>query len=328
MNVLIGVISPFDAWILPRAFVDDLRREFPQHTFLDAWDDAAIRRLLPDCDVAFTPSIERAQFPSLARLRWVQSPAAGVGSLLFPEMIASRVVLTSARGIRARSIAEHVIGVTIALARQLPAVLRFQVQHHWAQDALEGASTSIVSIRGRHMGIVGLGSIGVEVATLAAALGLRVRGIRRTTDEPPPEGVEEVLPPERLRDLLGWSDVVVLAAPLTAATRGFIGAAEVAAMKRGAFLVNIGRGKLVVDQAIVDGLASGQIGGAALDVFTHEPLDPSSPYWDARNVIVTPHVSGAMPDYWTPLVALFAENLRRFDRGERLINEVNKSVGY
>lgn len=328
MNVLVGVISPFDAWILPRSFVDRLRAEFPQHTFVDVWDREGIRAHLPEADVAFTPFIDRDLFPSLARLRWVQSPAVGVGSLLFPDMLASPVILTSARGIRARAIAEHVIGATIALARQFPAVLRFQAAHHWGQDSLEGRSTSIITIGGRRMGVVGLGSIGLEVARLAAPLGLGVSGIRRKADGPLPDGVGEILPPERLHDLLARSDVVVLAAPLTAATRGLIGAREVAAMKRGAFLINIGRGKLVVDDAVIDGLKSGQLGGAALDVFTHEPLDPASPYWDLPNVIVTPHTSGAMQDYWTPLVALFSANLHRFERGEPLLNVVDKATGY
>ncbi len=329
MNVLVGVISPFEAWILPRSFVDRLRDEFPQHTFIDVWDPDAIRKHLPDADVAFTPFVDRDIFPALTRLRWVQSPAVGMGSLLFPDMLASPVVLTSARGIRARAIAEHVIGVTIALARQFPAALRFQAAHHWGQDALEGKSTSIMTIHGRYMGIVGLGSIGKEIARAAGALGMRVLGIQRNIKAVPPcPGVEAVMPPEDLPRLLATSDVVVLAAPLTPETRGLIGASQIAAMKRGAFLINIGRGKLVVDEAIVDGLKSGQLGGAALDVFTHEPLDPASPYWDAPNVIITPHTSGAMQDYWTPLVALFSENLRRFERGDALLNVVDKTSGY
>src|SRR5438445_13371134 len=113
MNVLVGVISPAVAWVMPRPFVEQLRRDFPQHTFLDAWDRDAIRRLLPEADVAFTPFVEREAFPAASRLRWVQSPAVGVGSLMFPELLASPVVLTSARGIRARSIDEHVLGRTI-----------------------------------------------------------------------------------------------------------------------------------------------------------------------------------------------------------------------
>jgi phosphoglycerate dehydrogenase-like enzyme len=115
---------------------------------------------------------------------------------------------------------------------------------------------------------------------------------------------------------------------LTPETRDLIGAREVAQMKRGAFLINVGRGKLVVDEAIVDGLRSGQLGGAALDVFTHEPLGPGSLYWDLPNVIVTPHTSGAMQEYWTPLVALFSDNLRRFEQGQPLLNVVDKTVGY
>src|SRR5262249_60254370 len=129
---------PVAAWLLPRRFVADLRRDFPQHAFLDAWDRDTLRRLLPEADVAFTPFVDRDVFPLAARLRWVQSPAVGVGSLMFPELLASDVVLTSARGIRARAIAEHTLGVTIALARKLPAAIRAQAQRRWAQEELEG----------------------------------------------------------------------------------------------------------------------------------------------------------------------------------------------
>src|SRR5258708_2137941 len=159
MRVLIAVISPAPAWVMPRHFVDRLRADFPHHAFLDAWDRDALRRLLPDADVAFTPFVDRDIFPSASRLRWVQSPAAGVGGLMFPEMLASSVILTSARGIRARSMAEHVLGVTIALARSLPATFRAQAAHRWAQDELEARARTL---QGQHMGIVGLGAIGLE----------------------------------------------------------------------------------------------------------------------------------------------------------------------
>ncbi len=327
MNVLIGVISHADAWVLPRHFVDAMRREFPQHTFLEAWDRDAIRRLLPQADVAFTPFVDRAALAASPRLRWVQSPAVGVGGLLSPELVASPVVLTSARGIRARAIAEHVLGVTIALARHLPAAVRYQTAHEWAQDWFEGRGRVRTLLNAR-MGIIGLGSIGAEVARVASGFGMRVSGIRRDPHRPAPPGVDEILPPERLDDLLRTSDVVVLAAPLTAATRGLIGVRELRLMKPGAFLVNIGRGKLIVDEALVEALREGRIGGAALDVFTHEPLDPASPYWDLPNVLVTPHTAGAIEDYWTPLVALFGDNLRRFEAGRPLVNVVDKAAGY
>jgi phosphoglycerate dehydrogenase-like enzyme len=178
------------------------------------------------------------------------------------------------------------------------------------------------------MGIVGLGAIGGEVARLAAPFGFRVTGIRRRSGEPPPDGVEAVWMPDRLPDLLSESDVVVLAAPHTPETKRLIGRAEIDRMKPGALLINVARGKLVDDAALIAALVDGRLGGAALDVFSEEPLDPSSPYWDLPNVIVTPHTSGAMQDYWTPLVTLFSENLRRLDRGEPLLNVVDKQSGY
>jgi phosphoglycerate dehydrogenase-like enzyme len=326
MNILIGVISPAPVWVMPRTFVDRLRRDFPQHTFLEAWDREAIRRLLPDADVAFTPFVDGEIFPAATRLRWVQSPAVGVGSLMFPALLASGVIVTSARGIRARAIAEYVLGATIALARQLPSAIRAQAAHRWAQDELE--NQSVRALHGMHMGIVGLGAIGTEVARLAAPCGIRLSAIRRHADRPRPPGIEQVWPPDRLPDLLAASDVVVIAAPHTPDTKRLIGSREIAAMKRGAFLINVARGKLVDDGALVAALESGHLGGAALDVFTTEPLAPDSPYWDMPNVIVTPHTSGAMQDYWTPLVELFAENLRRFERGEPLLNVVDKVLGY
>jgi phosphoglycerate dehydrogenase-like enzyme len=328
MNILIGVISPAPAWVMPRHFVDQLRRDFPQHTFAEAWDRETLRRLLPDADAAFTPFVDRDIFPAASRLRWVQSPAVGVGSLMFPELLSSPVVVTSARGIRARAIAEHVLGVTIALARKLPVAIRAQVARRWAQEELEGASVDVRTLQGQRMGIVGLGAIGLELVKIAAPFGFRVSAIRRHADQPKPDGVDQVWPPERLHDLLAQSDVVVLAAPHTPETKRLIGETELDRIKRGALLVNIARGKLVDDAAVIAALGDGRLGGAALDVFSQEPLDPASPYWDLPNVIVTPHTSGAMQDYWTPLVSLFSDNLRRFERGESLRNVVDKVAGY
>ena len=327
MNILVAVISEATAWILPRHYVEQLRRDFPQHTFLDAWDRDTLRQLLPDADVAFTPFVDRAVFAAATRLRWIQSPAVGVGSLMFPELLASDVVITTARGIRARAIAEHILGVTIALARRLPTAIRAQVEHRWAQADIEGPDIDVRTLHGERMGIVGLGAIGRELVAMAAPFGFRITAIRRT-EGPPPPGVDAVWPPERLHDLLAESDVVVIAAPHTPQTKRLIGPAEVDAIKHGALLVNVARGKMIDDAAVVAALRDGRLGGAALDVFSEEPLPASSPYWDMPNVIVTPHVSGALRDYWTPLVALFSENLRRFERGEPLLNVVDKVAGY
>jgi phosphoglycerate dehydrogenase-like enzyme len=327
MIIGVGVISPSVAWVLPRHFVGALRREFPQHTFLEAWDRETLRRVLVESEAAFAAFVDKDLVPSLTRLRWVQAPAAGVGHILSPELIASPIVLTSARGVRARAIAEHVLLMALALARQVPLVLQRQKEHVWALDEIEAAAR-IRTLRGKQMGIVGLGAIGSEVAGLASALGMRVVATRRRPNEPPPEGVEAVMSPEHLPDLLASSDVVVLSAALTPDTRLLINRESLAHVKRGALLINIGRGRLIDDDAVMEALRSGALGGAALDVFTREPLDPASPYWDLPNVIVTPHVSGAMEDYWTPLVGLFSENLRRFEQGKALINVVDKSAGY
>ena len=327
MNICIGVVSPSAAWMLPRHFVDVLRRAFPRHTFLEAWDRETLRQVLVESDAAFAAFVDKDLVPSLTRLRWVQAPAAGVGHILSPELVASSIVLTSARGVRARAIAEHVMLMALALARQVPLVLQRQKERVWALDEIEAAAR-IRTLRGRQMGIVGLGSIGSEVAGLAAAFGMRVVATRRRTNEPLPHGVEAVMPPERLSDLLAASDIVVLSAALTRDTRLLINRESLTHIKPGALLINIGRGRLIDDDAVIEALQSGALGGAALDVFTREPLDPASPYWNLRNVIVTPHVSGAMEDYWTPLVDLFAENLRRFEQGAPLINVVDKTAGY
>jgi phosphoglycerate dehydrogenase-like enzyme len=327
VHITIGVISPNAAWVLPGHLVDQLRTEFPQHTFADVWSREALRQSLPQADAAFAAFVDADLVPSLSRLKWVQAPAAGVGHLLSPQLVDSPIILTSARGVRTRNIAEHVLGVTLALARQFHTAIRRQAGHQWALDEIE-ASGMVRTLQGARMGIVGLGSIGAEIAALASAIGMRVSGIRKRIDQPLPAGVDEVLPPAQLPELLGKSDVVILSAPLTGETRSLIGEEAIRCMKRGALLINIARGALLDDPAVIAALRDGRLGGAALDVFVEEPLDPASPYWDLPNVIVTPHTAGAMADYWSPLVRLFADNLRRLEAGEPLINVVDKKAGY
>jgi D-2-hydroxyacid dehydrogenase (NADP+) len=327
MKIAVGVVSPESAWVLPRRFVPLLRSQFPQHEFLEAWDRASLREILPRADVAFAAFVDKDLVPSLDTLKWVQAPAVGVGHILSAEFVASPIVLTTARGVRARAIAEHVIAVTFALARLLPLTIQRQLASQWSLEEIEN-SGRVRTMLGKRMGLVGLGAIGTEVATLASACGFRVSAVRKRADRPVPGGVEDVLPADRLHELLGRSDVIVLCAAQTPDTNELIDAAALAAAKPGAFLVNVARGRILNDAALVAALANGRLGGAALDVFTREPLPPDSPYWTAPNVIVTPHSSGTMEDYWTPLVALFADNLRRFERGRPLLNVVDKAAGY
>ena len=312
------------AWMLPLEEVERLRRAFPQIAVVDAPSRDDRLRELPDADVAFLSHLKPDEFLAAPRLRWIQSPAAGVAGLLFPELRTSAVTLTNARGIHGDAIAEHVLAVSIALFRQLNVAILRQSRHEWVKD---GPATFRM-LGGHVMGVVGLGSIGTAVAGRAAALGMDVIAVRRTVSAPRPTSVSTVYSPAELDALLSRADVVVLTAPLTGDTRGLIGAAQLRRMKRDAVLVNVGRGKLVREAELAEELARGTIAGAALDVFEHEPLTPSSPLWDLPNVILTAHTSGFRDDYWTLAVDLFASNLRRFERGDLLINVVDKQAGY
>ena len=223
--------------------------------------------------------------------------------------------------------------MTIALARRLPAAMRAQVAHRWAQDELEGPAPAFARSTASAWASSASASIGMEIVEARGAVrdsaspAIRRRASGSTAVAG--DGVDDVLAAGApCRICSRKSDVVVLAAPHTPETKQLIGRASSIAIKRGALLVNIARGKLVDDEAVIEALRDGRLGGAALDVFSAEPLDPSSPYWDLPNVIVTPHTSGAMQDYWTPLVALFCENLRRFEKGEPLLNVVDKIAGY
>lgn len=327
MKVLVAIYSPVSLWNIPPSHVDQLREAFPQHTFVHVVDEAGVAAHMGDADVAFMSELRPDHLAGARRLRWIHSPAAGVGSMLFPAMVDSAVVVSNSRGMSADTIAEHVLGVTLALFRKLPLALRSQTARHWAQnDMLEPPPQR--TIAGSDVLIVGLGSIGSACAWRFAALGATVRAVRRRADQPLPPSVRSVDEPWKLRTLLPLADVVVVTAAQTQETRRMIGAPELRAMKPGAVLVNVARGKLIDEQALVAALAAGAIGGAALDVFEHEPLDPESPLWASPNVIVTPHTSGFRADHWDAATALFAGNLRRFEAGEPLVNVVDKQAGY
>jgi D-2-hydroxyacid dehydrogenase (NADP+) len=312
------------AWTMPVSQVERLQRAFPHHDFVNAPSQADRLRELPDAEIAFLSQLKPDEFDVAARLRWIQSPAAGVAGLLFPAFVASPVLLTNARGIHGEAMAEHVIGVLIVLFRQMHHAIRRQAEHQWAKEP----QAQFRMLRGQRMGIVGLGAIGSAVAERASAMGMDVIALRRNVSASRPPCVSAVYPPGALDDVLSQSDAVVITAPLTAETRGLIGSAQLRRMKPGAVLVNLSRGKLIRESELADELARGTIAGAALDVFEHEPLDPASPLWGLSNVVITPHTSAFREDYWALAVDMFAANLRRFESGDPLTNLVNKSSGY
>lgn len=326
MNILVSIHSPFRMWTIPSGHVERLRQTFPAHRFLHAQDDDHALAMAPEADVAFSSQINREQLLAARRLRWIHSPAAGVGGMLFREMVESPVVITNSRGMAAHTMAEHVVAVTLALFRHLPLAVIRQSQRVWAQDEISARGAR--RLAGATVLVVGLGAIGAAVAEKMAALGARVIAIRRRTDAPPVQGVSEVLPPDALLSAIPHADVVLVTAPHTRHTRGLIGAPEVAAMKADAVLVNVSRGRLVDEAALAAALQAGRLGGAALDVFEHEPLPDDSPLWNLPNVLITPHTSGFRPDHWDAATDLFIDNLRRFEAGQALVNVVDKTEGY
>jgi phosphoglycerate dehydrogenase-like enzyme len=314
MTILVAIYSPFECWSIPDSYVDSLRREFPEHAFVRADTDEETLARIGDADVVFGTTVTREQLAAARRLRWIHSNAAGIGNMLFPEMIASSVVMTNSRGNSAATIAEHVIAVTLALLRDFPLACRRAATRTWAQDEFH-TRARVRMLRDCRVLVIGFGSIGREVGRLMSAFGATVAGIRRSV-------------PVRLHDELHLADVVVLSAPQTRETIHMIGAAELAAMKEDAVLVNVSRGKLIDEAALLRALETGRLRGAALDVFEHEPLPPDNPLWSREDVIVTPHVSGFQAHHWPGATSLFADNLRRFIAGQPLFNVVDKAAGY
>lgn len=268
------------------------------------------------------------------RLRYVHSASTGVERMLTPAARERGIVFTNARGVFSRPIAEYVLMMILAVSRRLPGLLELQRERTW--QPLEG-----VELRDVTVGIVGLGSIGRAVGALATAFGCRVVAVRRrseagsTASGPDEESrsfgevmLDRVGGPEALPELLGEADFVVLAAPLTPETENMIDGRALEAMKPGAWLINVARGRLVDERALLAALRDGRIGGAVLDTFREEPLSPTSPFYDLPNVIVTPHTSWSSGRVLDRSVELFCDNLRRYAAGEPLLNVVDPSAGY
>lgn len=254
--------------------------------------------------------------------RWIHSRAAGLDSVLFPALVASDVPLTNGRGVFSASLAEFAIAALLYFARDFPRLLRSQRRAAW--EPFEP-----LDLAGRTLGIVGYGDIGRAVAERAHRLGMKVLALRR---RPALTGadrwVDETLPADQLPALMRRADDVVVAAPLTAETRGLVGEQAIGAMRPGAVFVNVGRGPVVVEAALVRALADGRLRGAALDVFETEPLPAASPLWGMDNVLVSPHCADNTPGWLEAAMRAFLANLERFRRGERLLNVVDKRLGY
>lgn len=296
-----------------------MRERFPELEVIAEPQDGRLEQGLAEAEimVAWRHGIEvlgRAR-----RLRWLQLTSAGVEHLLPVRDLLRDVVVTNARGIHGEVMADYVFGVIVMQQWNFPRLFRNQHTRRWDHQVTE-------PLAGKTLGVVGLGAIGREIARRAPAFGLTVVGVRR--EAAPVEGASRVFGPDRLSAMLPLCDFVVVVVPDTPETRQMIGARELRAMKPTAYLINIARGSVVDEPALVQALREGWIAGAALDVFAQEPLPPESPLWTLDNVILTPHIAGEPANYVGRVMEIFGENLTRWREGKPLRNVVDLAKGY
>jgi phosphoglycerate dehydrogenase-like enzyme len=301
---------------------DAVVAQFPDDRVV-AIDDEKGLAAAADAEVAFSgnnPRRVRQLLDATPNLRWYHTVSAGVENMPLPEFAQRGIVLTNNSGSYDIQIAEHLMAFVFAASRQLHRYRDNQRASQWKEQTHQ-------ELRDATIVVYGMGSIGGEIARLASAVGMRVIGVRRKP-APPGPGVDRVVAADQLADVVGEADYLAIAAPLTSGTRGAISREVISRMKPTAWIMNIARGAIVDEPAMIDALKAQRIGGAALDVFTTEPLPPESPLWKLENVIVTPHHSGSSPRANERTLALFGENLRRYKVGEPLINRVDYEAGY
>jgi phosphoglycerate dehydrogenase-like enzyme len=295
---------------------------------------------LADCDIMVTFRVPADLARKAPKMKWIHLMSAGVEHALAAGVFdIAGLKLTSSSGISATNIGEYILGSMLAYAHQMHLPLRAQMRHEWLPN--RNFMKTVFELRGKTVGIVGYGSIGRETGRLAQTFGMEVLALKRDPQahEDPgwcPAGVGDpqgLIPkawfgPEQRVELVSRSDFIVVTLPLTPQTRHFLGAREFAAARPAAYVVNVGRGEVIDQDAMIEALSNGRLGGAGLDVTTPEPLDPQSPLWDIENVLLTPHISGAKQGYNDEACEVFVENLRRFMSAGPLLNLVDRSHGY
>lgn len=297
-------------------YAREIKQPKPLFSVAACASPAEAERHAADAEIFYSWSFPRDLLPRAKQLRWVQNMGAGVERLMVPEL-SPRVRVTRTAGIFGPWMAEYVLGWCLWHTQRTELFRAQQREHRWRQ-------TDPLRLRGATLSVVGLGDIGRTIARAARALGMRISGVSQSGKKVPE--VERVYRARDIRKALPSADFVVLTVPLTPATRHMIGAPELATMKPSAWLVNIARGPIVDEAALLDALSAKRIGGAILDVFDEEPLPPEHPLWSFENVVITPHISG--PSTPGELSPIFNDNLRRYLSGRPLRFEVNRKRGY
>jgi phosphoglycerate dehydrogenase-like enzyme len=303
-----------------------LAQEFPEVRFVLATTSEAFAEVGAEASAIIGGSgITSEELATTPRLRWIQAISAGVEQYPVHELSARSITLTNFSGIAASNIAEHILALILAFARGLKPLLDLQHSHQWGSSNPDLITFELTD---QVVGVLGMGDIGDELAQRAHALGMRVIGTQRHPPAQPPPFVERLLPSDGMDEVLRTADHVVLCLPLTDQTRHTISSAELARMRRTAYLYNIGRGELIDQAALIEALQTGQIAGAGLDVTSPEPLPPDSPLWDMSNTIITGHTAGETPRYWQRGIELVIENTGNFLAGKTLTNVVDTRQGY
>ena len=315
-------------WIIAQPSAPYLRHldRLPAHVqrFLGATPEAFAEAPAPDCIFLCIPKQEplRTLWPRVQNMRWMHTLFAGLEHMMFPELQESEVVVSNAQGVFARSLSEYALTSMLYFAKDIPRMLRQQREGNWEPFDVE-------ELHGRTLGIVGYGGIGKATAMRAHAFGMRVLALRRRPEKGKDDPhVDETLPMTELHRLLAESDYVLLSAPQTPDTIGMIGPAELARMKPNAVLINLARGPLVDEAALIQTLQEGKIRGAALDVFNEEPLPAGHPFWTLPNVLLSPHTADHTATWLDEATEVFLENFAKFEKGEPLRNVVEKKMGY
>lgn len=317
----------FELWNAPEWLGPRLQQNFPEHHFIQLPDLDNLAKEIVDAEVFVGWQLRPEQFKEADKLRWIHATTAAVHQLMFPELVASDVRVTNSTEIHGPVVAEHAIALALALAKGLPWAGKYQQHHHWGQQDLWRSFARPREIAGATLGVIGLGAIGRESVRLAKALGMRVIAVREHPERGA-EGADRVLGPAELDQLLGQSDYVLLAAPLTARTQTLFDDRAFEKMRSDACVLNVSRGALVDEDALGRALRKRKIRAAALDVFQTEPVPPDSPLWDLENLVITPHTAALTEKLWERHLVRIGENLRRYLARNPLLGEVDKQRGY
>lgn len=306
---------------------ETIRQRWPQMRVMHLPNYDHLPQELPDTDIFVGYSLRPEQLTHAKKLKWIHSTATGVAQLMYPELRDSGIRVTNPSGIFAPPMAEHTIGLMLALARNFPDSVRYQDQSCWGQQPLWDKPQRLTELSGQVLLIVGYGSIGRELAKRSRAFDMHVWGVTRT-GKGDTTHAERIVPVAQLEEALPQADYVVLAAPETRETKHLMNEARIAKMKPGARLINVARGSLLDEVALLRALEQGRLGGAVLDVTGTEPLSPDSPLWKAPNLFITPHTSAVSDRLWVRQTALLMDLLERWFDGRELFNQVDFAKGY